>query len=47
MLCADMAKKQKHNKKSKQGQPSFKHRRALYDYFNVDTTDVGIVLEGS
>lgn len=39
--------KRKNNKKSKQGPPSYNNRRALYDYFIVDTIEVGIVLEGS
>ncbi len=43
-----MAKRKKNNtKKSKLGPPSFNNRRALYDYFIVDTIEVGIVLEGS
>jgi SsrA-binding protein len=47
MLGVNMAKKNKQNKKSKQGPPSFNNRRALYDYFIIDTMEVGIVLEGS
>ena len=44
MLRVQMAK---NKKKSKQGPPSYNNRRALYDYFIVDTMEVGIVLEGS
>ncbi len=39
--------KRKNNSKKKQGPPSYNNRRALYDYFILDTLEVGIVLEGS